>query len=67
MIEFRYSFKEQVREVFSNKIKYLSIIVGSLDDPTKTEYFFLWWKITILKSNDSEFSGPQYGPNGSVV
>jgi len=66
MIEYRHSFKEQVREVFSNKIKYLTIIVGSLDDPTKTVYFFLLWKITILKSTDT-FSKPEYGPNGSIA
>lgn len=54
MIQIRYSFKEQFREVFSNKIKYLDIWVGRLEDPDKIEYFFFWLKITIQKNKNKE-------------
>lgn len=67
MIQFRYSFQEQVREVFSNKIKYLNIIIGSLEDLDKKELFFFWWKITILKNNKSKNCSSQFGPHGQMA
>jgi hypothetical protein len=54
MFQIRYSFKEQVRAVFSNKIKYLDIWIGRLEDSDKIEYFFFWLKITIQKSNSDK-------------
>lgn len=67
IIQFRYSFQEQVREVFSNKIKYLNIIIGSLEDPDKKELFFFWWKITILKNNKSKDCSSQFGSHGQMA
>jgi hypothetical protein len=66
MIQFRYSFKEQVRAVFSNNIKYLDIWIGRLEDSDKIEYFFFWLKITIQKNKKTK-TYYTFGPDGSYV
>jgi len=70
MFQFRYSFKEQVRAVFSNKIKYLDIWVGRLEDFDKIEFFFFWLKITIQKNKNKNKETNRkctFGPDGSYV
>jgi len=68
MFRFRYSFKEQARDVFSNNIKYFDILIGRSEDSDKIEYFFFWLKITIQKNkNKNTNSYCTFGPDGSYV